>query len=295
MASGRTAKLNTGAVIPSIGLGTWQSPDDQAYNAVLTALKNGYRHIDTAYAYFNEKQVGKAIRDSGVPREEIFVTTKLWNTFHKPEDVAKGVQESLDNLDIGYVDLLLIHWPCAFKPGPDAFPKDENGKVQLDPTDFTETYAALEKLVGDKVRAIGVSNFSVSNLEKLLKTAKIVPAVNQVELHPYLPQDELLEFCKKHGIHVTAYSPLGSTDSPLLKDEKILAIAKKYNKTPAQIILSWGVQRGTSVIPKSVSESRIIENFQDVVLEDKDFKVLNSILPEPKRLIHPPWDYPLFQ
>ncbi|CDS12732.1 hypothetical protein LRAMOSA04916 [Lichtheimia ramosa] len=287
MASGRTFKLNTGAEIPCLGLGTWQSKPNEVYQAVLTALKAGYRHIDTAFVYGNEKEVGQALKDSGVPREEIFLTTKLWNTSHRPDLVAKALETSLANLQTDYLDLYLMHWPVAFVESNDLAPKDAEGKIQFDSTPYTETYAAMEKLVGDKVRAIGVSNFTVKKLEKLLETAKIVPAANQVELHPYLPQQELLDFCAKKGIHVTAYSPLGSTDSPLMKDEQVAAIAKKYDASPAQVLLSWGIQRGTSVIPKSVTESRIISNFKDVELSDEDFNKLNSLVTESKRLINP--------
>ncbi|KAG0994471.1 hypothetical protein G6F28_005705 [Rhizopus arrhizus] len=260
MSLGRTLKLNTGASIPALGLGTWQSKPNEVYDAVLTAIQNGYRHIDTAFIYGNEKEVGQAIKDSKVPREELFITTKLWNNSHRPED-----------------------------PGKETVPRDADGKIEFDDVDFTETYAALEKLVGEKVRAIGVSNFNIAKLEKLAKVQKIVPAVNQIELHPFLPQEDLLQYCKEHNIVVTAYSPLGSTNSPFLKDEKIAKIAEKYNATPAQILISWGIQRGCSVIPKSVTPSRIISNFKDVELNEEDFKALNTLVDaqSPNRLVDP--------
>ncbi|KAI7851332.1 NADP-dependent oxidoreductase domain-containing protein [Circinella umbellata] len=287
MASGRVFKLNTGATIPATGLGTWQSKPGDAYKAVLTAIKTGYRHIDTALVYGNEKEVGAAIKDSGVPREQLFVTTKLWNNSHRPDLVSKALETSLANLQLNYLDLYLMHWPVSMAESKDLVPKDEDGNIIFDPTDFTETYAAMEKLPSDKVRAIGVSNFSVRNLKKLLKTAKVVPAANQCELHPYLAQQKLLDFCNEQGIHMTAYSPLGSTDSPLMKDGTVAEIAKKYDASPAQILISWGIQRGTSVIPKSVTPSRIEENFKDVVLEQADFDKLNSLVTDSKRLIIP--------
>ncbi|KAG1464927.1 hypothetical protein G6F56_004983 [Rhizopus delemar] len=200
MSLGRTFQLNTGATIPALGLGTWQSKPNEVYEAVLIALKNGYRHIDTAFIYGNEKEIGQAIKDSKIPREELFITTKLWNNSHSPAAVEKALQVSLDNLQLEYLDLYLIHWPVAFKGGEEKVPKDEAGNIQLEDVDITETYAAMEKLVGPKVRAIGVSNFNIATLEKLAKTQKIVPAVNQVELHPFLPQDDLLDYCKEHKI-----------------------------------------------------------------------------------------------
>lgn len=278
MAAQRTLKLNTGATIPQLGLGTWQSSPEDVYDAVLTALHTGYRHIDTAFIYGNEKEVGKAIRDSGVPREDIFVTTKLWNDSHRPELVEKALETSLKNLDIGYIDLWLMHWPIAHVPGKGPFPKDENGKVLIDhDVKVSDTYAAMEKLVGDKVRAIGVSNFSVRKLEELAKTQKIVPAANQVELHPLLPQQELVDYCHAHNIVVTAYSPLGSTHSKLFKDETVTKMAEKYDATPAQIMISWGLSRNCAVIPKSVTKERIISNFKVIELKQEDVDTLSKL------------------
>ncbi|KAF9971630.1 hypothetical protein BGZ73_005403 [Actinomortierella ambigua] len=296
MSLGRVAKLNTGATIPLVGLGTWQSGVNEVGAAVAHALKVGYRHIDAAWIYGNEKEVGDAIRESGVSRNEVFITTKLWNTKHRAQDVRPALETSLKNLGLDYIDLYLIHWPCAFQAGDDAFPKGPDGKPILEDTDFVETWKAMEELLDTgKVKAIGVSNFSKKNLERLLKTAKVVPAVNQVEIHPELPQWELLEYCKSKGIHMTAYSPLGSTDSALMKRAGLAELAKKYNTQNASILISWAAQRGTSVIPKSVTLSRVESNFKDFELAPEDVAYLDSIAKDgAHRYCAPAWGYDFF-
>jgi len=247
--------LNTGDKMPGIGLGTWQSKPNEVREAVKNALQLGYRHIDTALAYGNEAEVGDGIKDSGVPRNEIWLTTKLDNPWHKR--VPEGIASSLKDLKTDYVDLYLMHWPCSTDP-------DDLKKHYPDWT-FLDTWREMQKLVGTgKVRNIGVSNFDQENLEKLLAhpDTKIVPAVNQIELHPNHPSTKLIKFNQSKGIHSTAYSCLGSTDSPLYKDKTLLDLAEKKGKTPQQVMLQWGLQRGTSVIPKSVSKNRIEANFQ---------------------------------
>ncbi|KAL5338231.1 NADP-dependent oxidoreductase domain-containing protein [Aspergillus crustosus] len=247
--------------IPAIGLGTWQSTSNATRDAVKHALQHGYRHIDTALNYGNEKEVGEGILASGVPREEIWVTTKLDNHWH--HRVREGLESSLKDLGLEYLDLYLIHFPCSTDP-------EDRGRV-LDGWDLVKTWQEMQRLLDTgKVRNIGVSNFQISHLEKLLSdpSCKVVPAVNQIELHPYNPSPKLLAYCKSKGIHCTAYSCLGGhSDSPinghtnLTNDPIILKIAESKKRTPAQILLAWGLQRGVSVIPKSVTPSRIENNF----------------------------------
>ncbi|SCW02294.1 LAFE_0F03268g1_1 [Lachancea fermentati] len=296
-----TVKLNTGATIPLLGLGTWRSTEEEAYNAVLSAIKDGYRHIDSAAIYGNEAPVGRAIRDSGVPREELFVTTKLWGTQHR--DPKFALQESLKRLGLDYVDLYLMHWPVALKTANIkdgnylTFPIAPNGKrdVDLDDWNFIKTWELLQELPATgKTKAVGVSNFSVNNLKDLLAspTTKVVPAANQVELHPYLPQEELVKFCEGKGIVIEAYSPLGSNGSPLLKDPVVIKIAEKYGVEPAQVLINWGLKRGYVILPKSVTPSRIASNFKVFELSDEDFEKINNISKENgiKRFVDPDWE-----
>ncbi|KAG7123747.1 hypothetical protein HYQ44_002383 [Verticillium longisporum] len=268
----RTFTLNTGDKLPAVGLGTWQSKPNEVKHAVEAALRQGYRHIDTALAYGNEREVGDGIKASGVPRSEIWLTTKLDNPWHKR--VQEGIASSLESLQTDYVDLYLMHWPSSTDP-------DDLKKHHPD-WDFVDTWREMQKLVGTgKVRNIGVSNFGIKNLERLLNdpSCKIVPAVNQIELHPCNPSPKLLEYNASKGIHSTAYSCLGSTDSPLYKNETLLNIAKAKGKTPQQVLLLWGLSRGTSVIPKSVSKERIAANYEldGWELTDDEIKQLSSI------------------
>ena len=248
-------KLNNGSKIPILGLGTWELTGKNAEQSVLWALEAGYRHIDTASIYGNEKEVGSAIKKSKVPRKEIFVTTKLWNSDHKNPE--KALESSLQKLGLDYVDLYLIHWPA----------KQRN-----------ETWKKLEQFLKDgKCKSIGVSNFTIKHLTELMKTAKIVPAVNQVEFSPFLYQKELLEFCKSKGISLEAYSPL--TRGRKLGDLELAAVATKNKKSPAQIILRWALQKDIVVIPKSKSKERIVENTDifDFKISEEDMKALDEL------------------
>jgi diketogulonate reductase-like aldo/keto reductase len=251
-------KLNDGQLIPQLGLGVWQISSAKTSDVVLAALEARYRHIDTASAYGNEENVGAAIRMSGLPRESIFVTTKLWNSDHgNPE---RALDTSLRKLKMDYVDLYLIHFPVRQR---------------------RQSWRALEALQKKgKTRSIGVSNFTIAHLSELLAERETVPAVNQVEFHPYLYQQDLLAFCRAKGIVVEAYSPL--THGERLKDPKLVAIAKKYSspkaKSTAQILIRWALQHGLVVLPKSSNRRRIFENADvfDFEISEDDMRLLDS-------------------
>jgi len=294
MSSSKVLFLNNGKKMPIIGLGTYRSDPNEVKAAVKTALKAGYRHIDCAYMYKNEKEVGQgikeAIQEGIVKREDIFVTTKLWNTFHRPELVAKGIEESLNNLGLDYVDLYLIHWPTAQDPNGPLF----DGPIEDVP--IIDTWRKMEELYkAGKAKSIGVSNFNIDRLKDLLEKAEIKPVMDQVENHPYLPQHKLVKFCHDNGLQVTAYCPLGrKTDPRVLEDPIITEIAKKNNLTPAQVILSWNIQRNVIVIPKSVTPSRIEENLHTVELSKEDFDKINSITTRQRTILGKSADRSLF-
>ncbi|MCX8131575.1 MAG: aldo/keto reductase [Clostridia bacterium] len=253
-------KLNNGIEIPQLGLGVFQTEEgEQTENAVKWSLKAGYRHVDAAKIYNNEKSVGKAIIESGVAREEIFVTDKLWNDDIIQRRTKEAFYESLEALQMEYIDLYLIHWPVK---------------------GLEEAWIEMEKLyAAGKIRAIGVSNFHKQHLERLEEVASIIPAINQIESHPLLNNQELIDYCKAKGIQVEAWSPLGGTGSDLLQNEKLKQIAAGYGKTAAQIVIRWNIQRDIIVIPKSVHENRIISNMDvfDFELSSEDMKMINEM------------------
>ncbi len=272
----QTLKFKNNDEMPAFGLGTWKSAPGEVYNAVKTAIKEGYRHIDCAPVYGNEKEVGQALSECFaegiVSRADMWITSKLWNTEHAEADVLPALKQTLSDLKIAYLDLFLIHWPVALKKGIPS-PQSAEDMISLDDIPISETWQAMEAAVAEGlVKHIGVSNFGKNALKSLMSSSKIVPEMNQVESHPYLQQEELLSFCKANNILFTAYSPLGSSDRPavlkaqnepsLLESSVIRAIAGSKNATPAQVLICWALQRGTSVIPKSVNPGRIAQNLQ---------------------------------
>ncbi|MFD8124095.1 aldo/keto reductase [Streptomyces albidoflavus] len=259
--------LNNGVQMPQLGFGVWQVPDDEAFTAVGAALDAGYRSIDTAAAYGNEEGTGKAIARSGIPREELFVTTKLWNSDHGYDAALRAFDSSLEKLGLDHVDLYLIHWPL---PARDT---------------AVDTYKALEKIYSEgRARAIGVSNFLPEHLERLIDATSIIPAVNQIELHPHLQQRAAREYHAEQGITTEAWSPLGQGKG-LLEVPAVVAIARKHNVTPAQVVLRWHVQLGNVAIPKSVTPSRIVENIDvfSFELDEEDMAAIRA-LNEDRRL-----------
>ncbi|RFU77422.1 gcy [Trichoderma arundinaceum] len=291
--------LNTGSIIPAVGFGTWQARPGQVEHAVEIALRVGYRHIDCAAIYRNEVEVGQGIRASGIPREEIFITGKLWNTKHAPEDVESALDKTLKDLGTAYLDMFLMHWPVAFKPGDDWFPLDDTGVFQLSKIDPVATYLAMEALLQTgKVRAIGVSNFTINRLQDLIAKTKIMPAVNQIEAHPYLQQRQLFDFCKSKGILIAAYSPLGNnqTGEARTVDDPIVAkLGQALDLDIGQVLYSWGVQRGTVVLPKSITPSRIKSNLQVKQLPQNAFDELNALERNKRYNWQSQWGFDIFQ
>ncbi|KAA1475004.1 Aldo/keto reductase [Dentipellis sp. KUC8613] len=292
-------KLNTGAEIPAIGYGTWQLKPEDAVTQVAYAIKEaGYRHIDCAWGYMNEAAVGEGIRQSGVPRSEIFITSKVWGTWHRKVEAC--LDETLAALGTDYLDLYLMHWPIPLNPnGSHPFmPLKPDGTRDIDTEwDIKDTWKQLEALLDKgKVRAIGVSNFSQKTLEAFLPHVRTVPAVDQLELHVYNPDHALVAYLHKHGIVPQAYSPLGSTNSPIIQDETVKGIADRVGLTPADVLIGWHVAEGRVVIPRSNTQSRITSNIKGAAaaakaLTAEDLKTLDSIAAtgKQKRLVTPPW------
>lgn len=286
--------LKNGGMIPAVGLGTWQLEDKKGYDAIVFALQHGYRMIDAAYAYFNQSTVGKALKDSGVPREEIFLVDKLANTWHTAAEEC--LDSTLKSLDVDYLDLWLMHWPSPLNHhGNDIkTPRLPDGSIDFEKNwDYLKTWEAMiaiQKKFPEKVKRIGVANFSIQELERIIRETGVVPEVNQVELHPANNQQKLYSYCKKHGIQLVAYSPLGSIGSPLLANEKLLKIAKEKDVTVAQLLLSWGLASGWPVIPRSQSPERLLQNITLVDLSPTEVALISQIGHEnKKRFVNASW------
>ncbi|KAK4874595.1 hypothetical protein RN001_013955 [Aquatica leii] len=289
-----TITLNNKIDIPVIGLGTWKSKGNETYNIVKEALLMGFRHIDCAAFYQNEKEIGNAIREcinnekSGIKREQLYITSKLWNTKHRPECVEAACKESLKDLSLDYLDLYLMHWPMAYKEGPALVPIDNRRKVLYSSVKYVDTWKAMEELVKNNLtKSIAVCNFNKRQIETLLKDATIKPVINQVECHPFLNQSNLKNFCNKNDIQITCFSPLGSRDRPwakrgeaaVLDNEVILRLSKKYKKSQAQIVLRYQFQRGNISIPKTARKERLSENANifDYTLKQEDMELIDSL------------------
>lgn len=270
--------------IPALGCGTLIPDHAETRRATQDAVEAGFRHFDCAERYQNEREVGEGLRAGiaakGLSREDLFITTKLWNSNHRPERVQPACQASMDKLGVDYLDLYLMHTPFAFKPGDDPDPRDENGKVIYDQgVTLFETWEAMERLVDQgKCRAIGLSDCGVEDVLRVFESARIKPSVVQVECHPYLPRTELLEVCNDKGIVLLAFAPLGHGMKPgPLQEPVILEVARRVNQTPAQVLLAWAVQRGTAVLTTPRSPARAQENFNISAIPEDAFEEINRI------------------
>lgn len=285
--------ITTTDTIPALGLGTWKSSPGEVGQAVATAIKIGYRHIDCASIYQNQKEIGTALADAlntkQVKREKLWITSKLWNNAHAKKHVQPALERTLVDLQLDYLDLFLIHWPINFQANI-VFPKRPEEFLAPEDIPIIETWQAMEKMVQKGLcRFIGVCNFNLPRLIKLKQQATLQPVMNQIELHPYLQQEKMVEYCKKNGLLLTAYSPLGSGDRPaalkkdlepsLLTQPIIVDIAAKRNMSPGQVLLAWALFRGTVVIPKSTNPARLQENFlaADLELEAADLQAIDGL------------------
>lgn len=295
--------LNTGRSIPSVGIGFWKVEKPATANVVVEAIKAGYRHLDCACDYGNEKEVGDGIRqaiaDGLCTRDELWITSKLWNTYHRAEHVRPAIEKSLADLQLDYLDLYLIHFPIAskFVPFEERYPPEwlfdptaAEPKIEADNVPISETWGAMEELaVTGLARDIGVCNFGTSLLRDIASYAKILPAVLQIESHPFLTQDKLIRYCKEQGIAITAFSPLGALsyfalgmaedNESVIATEVVKNIAKAHDRTPAQVVLRWGVQRGTSIVPKTSRPERMVENISlfDFELSDDEMSAIGKL------------------
>jgi diketogulonate reductase-like aldo/keto reductase len=295
LANTKTYKLPNGVEIPAVGFGTFanEGSSGETYAAVTHALKTGYRHLDCAWFYQNEGEVGEAIRDflaanPSVKRSDIFVCTKVWNQLHEPEEVKWSFQSSLDKLGLEYIDLFLVHWPIAAEKDENHMPKiGADGKyvIKKDLTENPEpTWRAMEELYrSGKARAIGVSNWTIEGLQKMFKFAEVKPMVNQIEIHPFLPNTTLVDFCLENGVLPAAYSPLGSqnqvpnTGEKVRTDKTLNEVAERSGNDLAQVLLAWGLRRGYVVLPKSSTPKRIESNWLIPDLSDEDFEAVQSV------------------